>query len=193
MSLIQRTELSNGAGGPIGEARHDLWAMVEVEGVALPARFEIDFPGAEDQPGLLIEAELVEGAMSCRKVTLTAKPGGKPVTGSTLREVRLESWVSQVANLLAMPVDVNPDGEGKRGSWSGDGPTTAVRRTIDSVMPKHGRQRLGVEHYQQVARHLRDSGGAVKGVADAMGVPFSTAARWVREARRRGIAGEARA
>lgn len=187
MGLIQRTPLGNSADETIGFARHDLLKMVDVGGVAVPSQFEIDFPGEGEQPGVRIEAQLVDGVMRCQRITVTANPGGKPVTGAVLREIRLESWVDQVAKLLATPTEQTAPGKSVA-KWRGDAPLdVAGSRTIDKLMPKRGRQPLSDEHYAAVAQHYFREADGVKGVAEAMGAPFQSAARWVREAKRRGL------
>lgn len=186
MTFMQRTPLGNSKGQQIGEVRHDGVAMAQVGDVMVPEYLEIDLPGSKDQPSLLIEAELVEGVLQCTKVCLTAKPGGGAVTGEHLRLVRVESWIEQVSKLVA--VDVEPDTAGGLvAKWTEPGSlSVAGRRTVEKLMPKHGRRPLTEEHYQRVA-DVHAEHGSVQGVAEALEVPFSTAARWVRTAKQRGL------
>lgn len=169
-----------------GAVHWDALAMVDTGGVLLPSFMVLDFAGADSQPGLTIEADLVDGRYKVTEVRLEAKPGARGVTAEDLRAVRLESWVRQVANLLAVEVEDNPASAGQVAAWSGD-LSASGRRAAEASTPKRGRQPLGADHYRRVARVYVDGGGRVQAVADALDATFTTASRWVRKARELGL------
>lgn len=72
------------------------------------------------------------------------------------------------------------------GTFPPDPMSRAQRRTHDDRIVTHGRPALTDDHYQAIA-DLYTSRGTVQAIADELDANYSTAARWVREARKRGM------
>jgi hypothetical protein len=136
---------------------------------------------------------------------LLLRDTGEPVTAERLRAVRLGA-IESVANLpdessairerLELPV-VNPPG-----STSFFDPHQEMRLRAQPK-PQPARRKLAPprgrgypdDFYVRVAETyreaLRQQDRPVKAIAESADVPRSTAGRWVKEARRRGLLGEA--
>ncbi len=172
-------------GAKMGEVHYDAMRTSRVDDVLVPDDLVILLPGGPDQPSLRIEADLDGGVMKCSSVELVAKPGRRGVSSEDLRMVKVDTLIDAVVKATSTEV-VDRDDGGSMTAWTGDGLSTAGRRTVEQVMPKRGRQAYGAEHYRDVAKeYLRNR--RVQDVEEAFDTSFSTAARWVREARKRGM------
>lgn len=181
-----RVTLELGApGAKMGEVHYDAMRTSRVGDVMVPDDLVIMLPGGPDQPSLRIEADLDAGVMKCSSVELVAKPGHRGVSSEDLRMVKVDALIDAVVKATSTEVVDRKDG-GSMTAWSGGGLSTVGRRTVEQVMPKRGRRAYGDDHYRQVAQ-VYMANEKVQDVEDKFDTSFSTAARWVREARKRGL------
>lgn len=191
----QKTALAQD-GGLIGWAYHDPTRCVRMGTSLVPAWFVIWLPGPADRVAVSIEADMVDGHMTCTDVHVVGKPGVS-VTGLALRNIAPDSLVNDVTRLLteqSSEVEERVDDNGRPFSaftmYAGGKRrkiTAQEKHVLAGAAPTRGRKRLPDSHYREVAAAYVEGASRVQAVADRMGSSFSTAARWVRKAREMGF------
>ena len=169
------------------------WALYESKYV-LPQRFFAVVTEGEHPPCVL---EFVVGdnnKVRCSRLSLVSE---KPITGAQLRNVKVETYLNRAKDLVAIEVERNADGslrvshadareESLRGWFDAYARTTPTRRRG---------VRLSDDEMRRVADVYRDALAAgeppTKAVSTKLYTSRPNAARWVSEARRRGLLGDA--
>lgn len=194
--IKHRQGLADGNGNLIGWSYNDESQFQLVGHQIVPRWFVVWLPGDDREPGLVLEADLVGEHMTCTRVHLLGKPG-KGITGKDLKLISPDALVSQVTKLLSKRATIETHAEKDGGRWVKISPHSGVRtltkdekHSLDAIMPRRGPKGLSNQHYADVARIYEANGRKVHAVAESFNRPFTTAARWVREAKKRGLLSE---
>ncbi|PVB19103.1 hypothetical protein [Mycobacteroides abscessus] len=146
--------------------------LVRVRDVLLPEKIHAEFGGGSNQPGLKLTIEVINGVPGYTRIELVAKPGGQIIPRDMqLAKDRLTSWLYDKILIAAAQ---RPDSPAP-GAPSWTDPATAKRavqhrpRTITAEL-----LREVAAIYQANIRHA-----PTEAVADALGVKWRTAARYV--------------
>lgn len=147
---------------------------------ALPRNFTDEINDVRIPWDIEIEVEVVDGRPTCKKLVLTQRGGGPPVTSEELRKLRLSHYLAKASARRALQVSQLPDGSISLEPVSG---MVQVRRM--DVEPPRGRPSKSAGHRSDVLRIFEDAGGGGEGrkaVQDHFEVSYSTAYRWVKNA-----------
>lgn len=155
----------------------------------LPQSADVCFPGAPDQPRLLMRLAVVDNVPQCRELTIESKDGGREVRTLDLRAVALEDWIEKLYSLTAtVVVDERPDGT-MTGvvSWS----DRDLRGTAKAIQHARAasRRKITDAFLGDVADIYRKNVDArpVEAVRAAFGGSYRTAAMYVQRARAAGL------
>jgi hypothetical protein len=191
------------------------------DGYLLPERFyAIVVPDDPDLPlcnlGLVVE----RGRPVCVDLRCERREGSPPITGEVLRQLPVATYTREATRHVAKRLVPDPEGNGWR-TVSALGPEATPVEWRDDDVPVYGRdsepvppeQRFDTQYDRWAAAprrrgpirddELRDVASVYRAahadhrpptqaVSARFGVSRSTAGRWIAEARRRGLLGDAR-
>jgi len=183
---------------------------------ALPERFSATITPAEQHAPICHLGLVVEyGRPVCEQLRLERRPGGPPITGTELRDVKLADYVRRATDellreLLAtenpsgpVTVTVTDFGTATLDSEPFDAGHAAVRVGGLTLTPGYRAQTRAPRRpgpvsdavLRDVAAVYREAllvrAGPTNAVRDGLGVSRATAGRWVAMARARGLLGPA--
>jgi hypothetical protein len=162
--------------------------------LALPRAFTF---GIEEERRYSLEAEVVYeqpvggrmGHFVCNRLTVKRREDGPPITTEGLREVAINAFVRLAVEARRMRVGPTIR-EGNKSTWelTWAGPIALSERARAGGGPSEEDLRAVADVYQ-----LAYATGAppAKTVTQRLGLPRSTASRWIRMARERGLLGPA--
>lgn len=171
------------------------------DGLQVPGRLRAEVTDIGLPAVVEIEVAVREGAVACEYVALRSTPDGPPITREMFRDLPIAQLSSALMANSALLWDFSHPG------WGGSGIDTArvfVVRGVSAptdvqdwirhqTAPKR-RRRVTDDVLQQVAEvyraHLQE-GAPTQAVAKDRHVSHSTAARYVSQARQRGLLGPA--
>ncbi len=148
------------------------------DGLAVPSPVTITVTG--EPFDLVLEVELQAGRLVCRDLRVRQVDGGPPVTGEALRRIPV-SEVIRVAleDLIERAEEIAPQ------TWE-----SAPIGPPPEHVARHGPTDEALRHVAAIYRFTYALGESpTKGVQDRLGLPRSTAGRWVALARERGFLG----
>jgi hypothetical protein len=163
-------------------------------GLAAPRAFTFR---VEEERLYSLEAEVVYeqpvggrmGHFVCNRLTVKRREDGPPVTTEGIREVAVNAFVRLAveANLLRVGPTVR---DGNKSTWelTWAGPIALSERAQAGGGPSDGDLRAVADVYQLA---YVTGGAPTKTVMQRLGLPRSTAGRWIRMARARGLLGPA--
>jgi len=178
-------------GQVVGSAYWDgLDQYVIFDGLAYPPRMVIELRATETRPGVRYRMFFIRGKALLTDLQAFGR-AGVGLRKADLDALSPDRLVQLALDAVVMPgVGFGNDAEGHGAAWMGTFPpdpmSRAQRRTHDDRIVTHGRPALTDDHYQAIA-DLYTSRGTVQAIADELDANYSTAARWVREARKRGM------
>jgi len=140
----------------------------------------------DDFNGFLVEVEVVpdKGRLAARSVSVRQRPDGPPVTGEVIRSVPVAAFVRSAATVV------------ERAEPVGDGVFQMLDAALTEQAADEYRQAGPTDRTLRAVAALYRLAYAVgdaptKGVEQGLGLPRSTAGRWVAMARERGFLGQA--
>ncbi len=150
------------------------------DGLAVPSPVTITVTG--EPFDLVLAVELQGGRFVCRDLRVTQVDGGPPVTGEALRRIPVSEVIrTALEDTIVRGEQIGPE------LWEA-APMGAPRRDI----ARHGPTDEALKHVAAIYRFTHALGESpTKGVQERLGLPRSTAARWVALARERGYLGAA--
>lgn len=175
------------------EIFYDLDDQAILEGKTLiPRWFAVHVVGDDGEPEVMLEADLVKGHMVCTRLEAATKPG-TGITGAWLRNLNPDRIIDETTRYIARQstqIETSEDGHGGRiNSWAGVWDRTlenSEKKALNNIAPRRGRRPLPESHFQAVAKvYALDQ--RVETVQDTFHTSFSSAARWVRQAREKGL------
>ena len=193
----QRTPIKHD-GEVVGAVLSD-WSDVPLvfDGLAYPPRMIVSLVETEARPAVNYLVEFERGKAICTGLLVNPRAGGAGLRAQDLAALSPDRLVELALDAAVIPGTGGGGNDPITGRllgvwWGSARPLTkAERRKHDGRQVTHGRPRLTAEHYQRVAS-LYVERGTVQAVADAMEASYRTAARWVREARSRGLLPDAK-
>lgn len=146
--------------------------LVQVRDVLLPEKIHAEFGGSPNQPGLNLTIEVINGVPGYTRIELVAKPGGQIIPRDMqLAKDRLTSWLYDKILVAAAHKPDSPASGAP--SWADP---AAAKRAV-----QHRPRTITAELLREVAAiyqaNLRHA--PTEAVADALGVKWRTAARYV--------------
>lgn len=153
-------------------------------GVGVPATMTADVTGPELPFDLTVTVTLESGRFVCERLACARKQSGPPITTLRIRQVPVAAIAHQVANACLVHVD-------------GESPEQAVITPFSWEEVRHAAEQGPTdETLRGVALLYRFAYASwkppAKAVMDELGLPRSTAGRWISMARRRGYLGTTR-
>lgn len=152
-------------------------------GYSLPRRWTTELD-RQDLPYVVeLEFAAEDGGPSCRAVRLIAREESPPISARSIREIPVAECIRVAITSAAVHTEKRP-GEIVYQLGGGDPDLTAQLR-----MARTPDRRTSDEHLREVAEvYRRASEKPTQSVQDAYGwISYSTAARWVMQARQRGF------
>jgi hypothetical protein len=151
----------------------------------VPTNIFVDICGGLSQPDLSMKIEVRQGIPVCSEVCLRSRPDGPEVREKDLAQVHLGWLIEQIVARASMKSSgrIGEHGYG----WSK--PVNDQTALADIRRVRSGRSRMSQERLSQVAdiyrEHINDR--PTEAVKRAFGVQHRTAARYVQQARERGL------
>jgi hypothetical protein len=174
-------------GGVVGWVMWDMFgAESEVDGVLIPDRFYLRFPGSTDQPSLRIEYQVRDAQVVCTAVHLDGKSEGREIKSNDLEIVRrhLGDW-TRIAVMRVMQFErVDESGRLARGIVTDTDSADAYR----ALSKKPKRRKITANHLKQVASLYTDNVDEKPwaAIAKHFDVSDATAGRYIVQARKAG-------
>ncbi len=174
-----------------GPVRSPLQGHVVVGDRLVPTPIEVDFPGADGQPALLMVIEVLEGVPRCTELTFKRSGEGREIRSKDLRAILdgggLDSWVEVFVSLCSAEVTERTESTLSAVHLSGEDAVRRGMRTVRDVR-KGSRRPMTGERRQRVADiyNAHDVGG-IEAVERAFTVSRSTAIRYIKAAREAGL------
>jgi hypothetical protein len=145
-----------------------------------------EFTARFDQDGLplvALDIAVMDGTPLCRGVHVTPRPEGPGITGQELKRIPIASWMRQACRHAAVPKTL-----GEVGLSFALAASDAEREELDRSLRRRHR-RLTDEFLREVAAVYSDflDDSPVEAVKAKWPTSYSSAARWVSEARARGF------
>lgn len=162
-------------------------------GLAYPPRMVVNLRETPERPAADYLVVFEQGRAICSGLLVHPRIGGVGLRKQDLAGLSPDKLVELALDAVVVPGHggggTDPDTGRMLGAWWSSGPrplTPVERRKHDEQQVTHGRPRLTPEHYERVAA-LYVEHGTVQAVADQLEANYSTAARWVRDARAKGL------
>lgn len=160
-------------------------------GYFLPAYWQATVDGPD--LSYLVELEFVVGdnGPSCRAVRFIAREGGIEISPREIRHVPVGRCVQLAIGAVAKVEDQAPPRPGARLSYGGERPGTYAPAGVEAfklARPSDSRTKdARLREVAEIYKAAEESGKPTQAVQDALYMSYSTAARLVGEARRRGF------
>lgn len=158
---------------------------------AIPERMTFEMHDAR-YPPVELDFVLEDGKLVCESIR--RRRGEPPLTGRSLRLLKLDDFVEEALQIIAVELTERPDGS-RRGKWVKDEAGSALDAFLEEagrvqLRPKRGRQ-LTRKHYEAVAAVVLEARAKrrplLQAIEDRFEASPTTAKRWKREAERLGL------
>ncbi len=167
------------------------------EGVQVPERLLAEVRDSGLPAVLEIEVAVIDGAVACQMVALRSLDGGPPITRELLRDLPVGRLASVLMANRALISDFSSSAWGDLDQSrvflvaGADAPDDVYESVLKQTAPRP-RRRITDALLAKVAKVYRDQvdeGAPTRAVAKEFMVSHSTAARYVAQARERGLLG----
>jgi hypothetical protein len=167
------------------------------EGVQVPERLRAEVTDIGLPAVLEIEVAVREGAVTCERIGLRSVEGGPSITREMLRDLPVSQLASALMANSALISDFSHPGWGDLDTSKvfvvgGHSAPDDVYDSVRQRLAPRRRRRITNELLGTVAKIYRDhldEGAPTRAVAEELMVSHSTAARYVAQARDRGLLG----
>jgi hypothetical protein len=154
----------------------------------VPSCLEASIIPGSLQPSFDLQIEVIGSVPRCRKLTIRATDGGREITSTDIKAIRIVDWVEVSVSTAAR--DFVSVGNRRMVRLTQDPETSS--RTINEIRLARAPQKITPEYLKRVAEVYRENfdDKPVVAVERAFGVSNSTAAKYVYRARKAGYLGE---
>jgi hypothetical protein len=151
----------------------------------VPSPISVEIRGGPSQPDLSMTIEVRQGIPVWTEVCVRARPDGPEVREKDLSRVHLKLWLEQIVAVASAKVSGVPGQWGV--GWSK--PVDDASALSDIRQARSGRSRISQERLSKVAEVYRENihDRPTEAVKRAFDLSHRTAARYVQQARERGL------
>ena len=160
---------------------------VRIGNRVVPNRIHVEFPGADFQPSLQLDLEVIDGVPQCRSLTIASVDNGRAVRPLDLTAVKLDAWVADAFAAFALESN-GVTMERKQGGPAGSKQDIDAASEFQRARRGKGARKITPALLQRAADIYRENykKGGAQAVADAMGVNLRTAQGYLTDARKAG-------
>jgi hypothetical protein len=158
------------------------WAEIG-NGVLLPEQFTARFRGKDDHT-VEMEIAVIEGVPVCNEVRVIRHSDRPSLTGREISRLPLSDWVRFACSMVGV------GNQGAVRTTTAEWGTESYRSDIEGVVRRSRRRNTVTDDFlRDVARIYKENADAapIEAIRDAYPAAHSTAARWVKQARDRGL------
>lgn len=170
-------------------------------GLQVPERLKAEVTDIGIPAVIEIEVAVRDGVVVCDRIALRSVEGGPPITREMLRDVPIASLATALMANRSLISDFSHSAWGdidktRVFAVHGDSAPDEVQDWVRTQTAPRRRHRITDEFLREVAAVYRrniDGGAPTQAVAKEKSVSHSTAARYVAQARQRGLLGQTKA
>jgi len=163
----------------------------------VPNKIRVHHPGADGQPSLTLDLEVVDGVPQCRSVSIVSVDGGREVRPLDLSAVKLSEWIADTFAAFAFErrgvafervsnVATPEEKDGPtRSAWAGVAQDIAAANEFQRARRGRGARSVTPQLLERASEIYKEHFAAspTKAVAAAFGVSERTASGWITRAR----------